>query len=176
MSENLELHDLLERHADAVVARWCDEVLAQYPDRAYAAWTREQDRFANPVGHSVRTGTRGTFAAVLSGGEPGALRAALDEMIRIRAVQQMSATAAVGFVFMLRDIIHDELGKELADARLRPQVAELERRIDAAALAAFDLYAEHRQRLSELRISELKRNIPWAVGRAGQAEVERELG
>ena len=45
-----------------------------------------------------------------------------------------------------------------------------------AALVAFDLYVQYRERVSTLRINELKRNIPWVVTRTNRAEVEREPG
>jgi hypothetical protein len=54
----------------------------------------------------------------------------------------------------------------LENADVRAELVELEAGIDQVALAAFDLYVENRERLVELRIAELKRNIPWAVARA----------
>ena len=36
---------------------------------------------------------------------------------------------------------------------------------DDAALIGFDLYVAYREHLCELRINEVKRTIPWSVGR-----------
>ena len=41
MNERSGLRELLRGRAEVVAARWCDAVLATYPERAYAAWTRE---------------------------------------------------------------------------------------------------------------------------------------
>jgi hypothetical protein len=94
------------------------------------------------------------------------------DIVRIRAVQQMSPSAAVGFVFRLKDAMRAELGDELRDGCFHDEMAELERGVDAAALAAFDVFTEQRERVSELRINELKRNIPWATGRTTRGVVE----
>jgi hypothetical protein len=176
MEEIPELREVLSRKADVVAARWCDAVLATYPERAYAAWTREKDPFANPVGHSLRVGTRAILDALLEGAGGEALRESVRDIVRIRAVQQMPPSVAVGFVFQLKDAVRSVLADELRDRRLAGELARLDRDIDGAAMAAFDVYAEERDRVVELRINELKRNIPWFVGRTGQAAVERELG
>jgi len=176
MKERSVLRELVRRRADVVAARWCDAVLATYPERAYAAWTREKDPFANPVGDSLRVGTRVILDALLDGADAAALRDAVRDIVRIRAVQQMSPSMAVGFVFQLKDALRDVLTDEFRDGPGDGELAGLDRDVDGVAMAAFDVYAEQRERVSELRINELKRNIPWSVGRAGQAAVERELG
>ena len=108
--------------------------------------------------------------------DEAALRDAVRDILRIRAVQQMPPSVAVGFVFQLKDAVRSVLADDLRGHRLDDELARLDRDIDGAAMAAFDVYAEQRDRVVELRIDELKRNIPWYAGRAGQAAVERELG
>jgi hypothetical protein len=172
MVERAVLLDLMKHRAEAIAARWYDAVLAEYPEQTYAVWKRESNRFANPVGHSLRAGTRTILDAVLEGADAEALRGAVADIMRIRAVQQMSPSAAVGFVFRLKDAIRAELGDELRNGSLRDEMAEMEQRVDAVALAAFDVFAEQRELVSELRINELKRNIPWATGRTNRGVVE----
>ena len=172
MVERAVLPELLKRRAEAIAARWYDAVLAEYPEQTYAAWKRESDRFANPVGHSLKVGTRTILDAVLEGADAETLRGAMAEIVRIRAVQQMSPSAAVGFVFRLKDAIRAELGDELRNGSLHEEMVEMEQRVDALALAAFDVFTEQRELVSELRINELKRNIPWATGRTNRGVVE----
>jgi hypothetical protein len=176
MNETSGIRELLKARAEVVAANWCDAVLATYPERTYAAWTRELDPFANPVGHSLRVGTRAILDAVLDGADEATMRTVVADVMRIRAVQQMSPSTAVGFVFQLKNVVRSELAGRTADPRLEAERTDLDRRIDEVALAAFDVFTEHRERVAELRIAELKKNIPWAAGRAGQAMVERELG
>ncbi|MGD2071411.1 MAG: RsbRD N-terminal domain-containing protein [Gemmatimonadota bacterium] len=167
------LEELLKQREERIRGRWLDAALAAYSPEARVAWTRERNRFANPVGHSLRVGLEAILGAVLDG-EADGLRDGLDEIMRIRAVQRMSPREAVGFVFTLKEVIRDELvdvaradgGTRRRDPPSAAELARVDDRIDRVALAAFDLYVDHRERLSELRIRELKRNIPWAATRA----------
>jgi hypothetical protein len=170
------LRDELKRRADRILDRWVEDSLAAYPAEAGVAWTRERDPFANPVGHSLRTGTKALLQSLLDGADIEETRRGLDEIVRIRAVQQMSPSRAISFVFLLKDVIHAELGAALAEPALRAELRDLETRIDGAALVAFDLFVQYRERVSTLRINELKKNIPWVVTRANRAVAEREQG
>jgi hypothetical protein len=76
---------------------------------------------------------------------------ALEGVVRIRAVQNFSASEAVGFVLLLKPALRAELpaGPEIE--------ADLDRRIDQIALAAFDLYARCREQIYEVRLREAGR-------------------
>lgn len=159
------LRERLEAHRDVIVQRWCDDALTAYADTAATAFAREHDRFANPVGHSIRAGTRAIFDALINGEDDAAIRGALDGILSIRAVQQMPVDQAVGFLFHLKDLIRAELNGMGDARRMGPALVELERRIDRAVLAAFETYVAYRELVCELRINEVKRSIPWSVAR-----------
>lgn len=164
----MKLADLLRDRRDAIVERWLDGALSVYPAPAARALARRRDRFANPVGHSLRTGLGGILEALGEGpdgpGGPDARRH-LREIIRIRAVQQLTAAQAVGFVFGLKDAIRAELGPLNGDPGIWAELAELERGIDDVALAAFEVYAECREHICELRVNEVKRQVAWVMER-----------
>jgi len=155
------LRERLQEHRDAIVERWCRDALAAYADTAATAFVRERDRFANPVGHSIRTGTCEIFDALVQGADDAVIRGALDSILSIRAVQQLPVDQAIGFLFHLKDLIRAELNEDVDDRAL----VDLERRIDRAALAAFETYVAYRELVCELRINEVKRSVPWAVTR-----------
>jgi len=159
------LRDLLREHEDAIVERWLQDTLAVYPCGAAAAFGRERDRFANPVGHSLRSGTRAIFDALLDDPESERLGHALDEILSIRAIQQLPVGQAVGFLFRLKDLIRESLNGSTGNRAVEVALVELERRIDCAALRAFETYVAYRELVCELRINELKRSVPWSAGR-----------
>jgi hypothetical protein len=169
------LRELLKRRRAEIAERWFQDALSAYPSRAVDAWCRERDPFANPVGHALREGTRAVLDAVVDGTGPAAVRDGLGETLKIRAIQEMAPSVALAFVFRLKPVIRAELGQALGNDTVLRELAELEAAIDQAALTAFDLYVEHRERLVELRIAELKRNIPWAVARAELAAAGSHL-
>jgi len=159
------LLELMQRNADEIVGRWLEDGISTYAPEAVPALTRQRDRFANPLGHSLRVGTRAIFDALVRHGDDDAMRSALDEIVRMRAVQQLSPSEALGFLFRLKDHLRAELGSELEYPGVRRQLTEMDRRIDEVALVAFDLYVDYRERLAEVRISEIKRTTPWFVGK-----------
>jgi hypothetical protein len=155
------LREMLREHEDTIVERWFRDTLAVYPGGAAAAFGRERDQFANPVGHSLRRGTRAVFDALLEDGETDALGRALDDILSIRAVQQMPAGQAVGFLFHLKAVIREVLDGATADPAVAAQITGLDHRIDVAALKAFETYVAYRELVCELRINEIKRTVPW---------------
>jgi hypothetical protein len=173
----MTLKQLLRENKDAIVARWLDDVLATYPEPSSGILSRRSDRFANPVGHSLRAGTESMFESLFEESEPASANPHLQEIVRIRAIQQFSASEAVGFVFRLRAAIQAVLGETLGDRRLTSDWQECEDRINRLALAAFDHFVRCRERVYELRVNELKRQIPWAVrrmnGRAAAPEPQQ---
>jgi len=170
------IRELLRRHRDEVARTWFEDTLSAYPARAVEAWVRERDPFANPVGHGLRVGTGAVVDWLLGDGDAHTMRRGLDDILRVRAVQELSPGDALRFVFRLKAVLRAELGEALADPTLRQELAGLEARIDEIGLEAFELFLAHRERLYELRVAELKRTIPWIAARDELAAAEREAG
>jgi hypothetical protein len=170
------LAELLREHRDAVVQRWAADILATYPEEAADVFGRVRDRFANPVGHSVRTGAQGIVAALCDGMDPDQIRAGLREIIVVRAVQQFSASQAVGFVFRLKDAIRGELADAARDPGVAADLAALDAAIDRIALVAFDVFTECREQIYQLRVNEVRRCVAWVADRMSRRDAERAAG
>jgi hypothetical protein len=167
----MSLQAVLQDRRDAIVVRWSDEALAAYPADGGAFFKRQKDRFANPVGHTVRVGTRALFDALVNGGEEAAVREQLEAMLKVRAVQQFPASTAVGFVLGLKGAVRAELG----EVRRRELAAELERfeaQVDRLALVAFDVFVDCREQLARVRISEMQRKVSWIVGQLNRRSAD----
>ena len=165
----------MQKKKDAVVQRWLEDALATYHEDASALFGREKDPFANPVGHSLRVGMRGIFDDLLDGTQSEKTRQHLHEIIKIRAVQQFSASQAVRFVFRLKEVIRAELGNAARDPQLASELTELEGRIDRMALAAFDIFVQCREQVCELRVNEAKRRVSWIVDKLNERGSNPEL-
>jgi hypothetical protein len=166
--------DLLDARMDTIVERWGDAVLSAYPPDSAALFRAQRDPFANPLGHSVRKGTDGVLRAMLNDMDPEELRSHLDEIIRIRAVQQLTPPEALAFVFSLRSIVRDVVPEAESEPRYRGDLAKMDRMIDEVALAAFEIYAARREEVSELRINEVKRQVSWVMGKMNRQQAGPE--
>jgi hypothetical protein len=164
------IRELLQKKKDAIVRRWLDAVLATYPEEASAAFKRQKDPFANPVGHSLRVGTRRIFEAMLDGMDIEEIRHHLDAIIKIRAVQQLPPSQAVCFVFPLKEAVRAELGQAIEEPPLAAELTALEAEIDRIALVAFDIFVACREQVWELRVSEVKRRVSWVVDKMNERD------
>ncbi len=165
----MSLEELLRQKREGIVGRWLDEVLAAYPAEGGAFFKRQRDRFANPVGQTVREGTDGLFQALVEGADGEAMEPLLADMLRVRAIQEMAPSAAVGFVPRLKAAIRAELAEASKDAALASELVRFEQRIDRLALQAFDVYVGFRERLAQIRVRELQRQVDWILARLNGA-------
>ncbi len=171
----ISLGDLLQKNKDSIIEKWLEDVFATYPDDSSALLKDQKDPFANPVGTSLRKGTRGIFEALLDGPNVEAIRRHLHEIIKIRAVQQFSASKAVGFVFLLKEALRGKLGSAAGDPRLSSDLTRIEEQIDRIALDAFDIFVHYREQVYELRVNELKRRSSWVVDRINRRCIDPDV-
>jgi hypothetical protein len=170
------LGGLLEQYKEAIVRRWVDEVLATYPADAAESFRREQDQFANPVGHSVRVGVRGLVDGLTDGMDATGLRRCLTDIVKIRAVQAIPSPDALRFVFDLKHVVRAVLGEVADDPAVRVELAEFDRRVDELALLAFEIYVGQREQVYALRVNEARRRVAWVVEKLNQGGGEEESG
>jgi len=168
------LAELLDANKEAVHRRWLADTLASYPEDAAVAFGRQKDPFANPVGAGLREGTRGILDALVEGTDPDGAQNDLEKIIKIRSVQEFSASGAVGFVFRLKEVLRAELGRAAGDPGLAPEWAKLDGRIDRIGLAAFDVFVGCREQVCQLRINDVKRNVSWVLEKMQQRGLDPE--
>ncbi|MFB3817769.1 MAG: RsbRD N-terminal domain-containing protein [Candidatus Methylomirabilales bacterium] len=153
---------LLAPQRDRLAAAWLSRTLLTYPEATARFLEQERDPFRNPVGQALAAGLAALLDELLGEMDPGRLVAALDPIVRMRAVQAFTARQAVGFVFLLKPLLRRACQAQgCADA-----LPALEARVDETALLAFDLYTACRERVQELRAGEARRR-QWLAARTG---------
>jgi hypothetical protein len=160
------LPEILRERREALADRWRELVLESYPPQAVAFLGQEKDGFRNPVGATIRQAIDELTEALVTGGGRDGPAAALDAMVRMRAVQNFSPAQTVGFVFLFRRALADVLRDELAGVRAEELIG-LDARLDEMALEAWDRYASCRDKVSELRAREATARTYALLKRAG---------
>jgi hypothetical protein len=168
------LAEALAQSRGAILERWIESVIVGYPEDTARFLRRQADRFANPVGASLREGLAGVLDGVLAGADPGALEPALDRVIRVRAVQGLSPAVAVGFVFELKRLLREGLGGGQAGSAA--DLAEIESSVDRTALIAFEVYMRCREQLWAIRNAEVKNLSVGIMERVAEWRARREAG
>jgi hypothetical protein len=95
------------------------------------------------------------------------MREYLDPMIRIRAIQNFTASQATSFILSLKNIIRETLKRQLEKNDLEKELLELDTKIDRLLLLAFDIYMECREKIYDLKANEEKNKVFKAFKRAG---------
>jgi RsbT co-antagonist protein rsbRD N-terminal domain len=137
----------------AIAQRWLDLTLCAYPRQSMQFLLHETDCFRNPVGQTHKDAIPLLVDELFGDMNTVKVRQALEGIVRIRAVQNLSAKDAVGFVFLLKEIFQQELS---ADG---PIFLEVDRRVDVMALVAFDLYSQCREQISAIQVSEARSRV-----------------
>ena len=150
------LKDVLFNKKSSIVDIWIQLIVETYPSRTSGFLKSQKDRFSNPVGFTISSTAECIYDEIINGSDFGKIKLLLNDIIKIRAIQNFSPSSAIGFIFSLKKVIRDELGAELSEKKNVDEFSKLESAIDRIALIAFDLYMEAREKVFKIRVNEIK--------------------
>jgi len=136
--------------------RWFHLILETYPAGTSRFLKQEKDRFANPVGYTISQEIEALYDELLQEMNSDKLAVCLDNIIRIRVVQDFSPSQTIAFIFLLKKAIREELASEIAENRVFEELLKFESKIDKLVLFALDIYMECREKVYEIRVNEAK--------------------
>ena len=147
-----------------LVEKWIAAVISSYPPESTKFFIDTKDPFANPVGSTIKRSISLLFAEVIKETmDPIKVNEAMDPIIRLRAVQEMSPSKAVSFIFVIKHLIRKELDRlpqaKNQDKKIEALLAALEANVDALLLTAMDIYVGCRDKVYSLRINQAKESV-----------------
>ena len=152
----MALIELLTQNKDSILQRWLKLISDTYPTEV-SGFLNGKDRFSNPVGYTISQEIDALYEELLQGrADSDKASASLDNIIKIRAIQDFSPQEAISFVFLLKKAITDELVSEIEKKESFGEWLNFESRIDKLASVAFDKYVKCREKIFELRVNEVK--------------------
>jgi len=163
---------VIAEHRDEILERWVDGIIEGYPEETAKFLRSKTDRFANPVGAGLREGLAEVLDGIIRGVEPNELSSALDRVIRVRAVQEFAPSAAVSFVFDLKDLVREAVGGTNADAD--GFLDTIDARIERLGLCAFDVYMGCREQMWAIRAQEIRNQSVGIMERVAEWRERRE--
>lgn len=149
-----DIAGILAAKRKQIIAIWIERTLNSYQGPGF--FIRSRDPFANPVGMQVRSGLTAVFDLLCAGAEPEAFVQHVDQVIRIRAVQEFTASQAVVPFLELKWVVKEVLGEDASGGALVRQLNEFDCAVERVALLAFDLYCQCREQLYRNRVQELR--------------------
>jgi len=162
----VNLENLLTHKRSTIQKKWLRMVIETYPSETVLFLKRQKDPFSNPVGSIISQGLEDIFGELLKGIDYERVSTYLDNIIRVRAVQDFTPSQAISFIFLLKKAIREELEKEVRENGLSKELLALESRIDELALIAFDIFMECREKIYEFKAMELNNQTYSLLKRA----------
>ena len=156
----METNSVLGQKKASILHRWFALTLDGYSSGAADFFGKETDSFANPVGSTLLDGLKILLSYLVDGADPGKLSEAseaLENIVKIRAVQDFSPSQALSFIFLLKKAVRLELKDDIRKGLVSPdELLALESGIDDLGLLAFDVYMKCRENIYELRTNQTK--------------------
>ena len=134
----MALLDLLSDKKIEILERWRELVFDSYVPETARFLKSQKDRFANPIAYQLTRGLTGILEVILLDQETDQAKAQLDEVLRLKALQDASPSRAMAFIFVLKPVLREKLAQELEDPAVAGEMVELEARLDGLALLGFD--------------------------------------
>ena len=147
------IREQLKENREKILKKWFESIVETYPAETVKFLKKTKDQFHNPVGQTIREGIEGILVELTGEGEIEKITPFLDRIIRIRAIQDFTPSEAVSFIFQLKGIIRQELDVNKIDS---DELTRLDKKIDELALLTFDIYMGCREKLYELKATELR--------------------
>jgi hypothetical protein len=150
----MALKDFLSRNKSAILERWFSKILESYPSDSTGFLKRQKRRFANPVGYTTEKGLAGIFDWLLQDKGFEEVTPFIDDIVRIRAIQDLAPSQALVFLFHVKSLVREQI---VSQGQVSPEeLRDFDTRIDALSLISFDIYMKHRERVYELKANEVK--------------------
>lgn len=155
----MPIKDLLSKKRQKIVKKSFELTLTTYPEESQSFLKEHSRQFTNPVGYTLYNSIEQIVDKIINDEPVENFISPLEEIIRIRAVQDFTPSQAIGFIFLIKKAIHDELEKEVAP----DQIIDLLSRIDSLSLIAFDIFMKYRERIYEIKSKELIDRTWWIL-------------
>ncbi|MCP4757156.1 MAG: hypothetical protein GY866_40350 [Proteobacteria bacterium] len=168
------LVDRLSQNKDEIVAKWVRKAMGAYSTEAVTVLKRNQDQFANPLSHIISKNLKHLFDELLIGVDAERIAPFLDEVVRMKAVQDFTPSKALGFIQDLKDVLEEYLEAGSDQEKNLPELLTMEREIDKIALLSFDIYVSCREKLFEIRANEIRNQTHMLIRRVNEMDKQKE--
>lgn len=133
-----------------VLRKWIDLVFDTYPPDTAAVLKSRGDRFANPVSYTIVSNLGKILDGLLDGVEVETLFPCLEEIIKIRAVQNFTPETAVCFMPLLKQAIGSESDFKVTEG--------MNVKIEKLSVACVNIYNDCRKKIEIIQAREKEKS------------------
>ncbi|MCG6551471.1 MAG: RsbRD N-terminal domain-containing protein [Candidatus Magnetominusculus sp. LBB02] len=154
----MKLRDILLKERNAILDGWYKLILGTYPIESRVFLAKKNDAAANPVGHVIAVSIEGILQELLSGMDTKRMASLLDDIIRVRAVQDCCPSEAISLILLLKQALRDAARGHLKGEQLVSELLAFEDEVDRLTLLSFDIFMKCREDIFDLKVNELRRS------------------
>jgi len=145
----------LKENRDTILKMWVDQTINTYKPEMVRFLKKEKDQFSNPVRNTIITSLEKIIDSMLNGIGVEEYHG-LEDIIKLRAVQEFSPSEALSFLFSLKKIIRDGILNSEQNSQIISEAFIMDEKFDTLYALAFDIYNDCRIKIQEIKISEIK--------------------
>ena len=157
-----------------LINKWIQRAMAVYPTESLTVLSRNKDPFANPMPHLISKGVTELFEQFLKGIDEKTIEPILDGIVRLKAVQALSPSRALAFIFDLKDILADFFKDQRSDPKCMEFLLKSGKDVDRIASVAFDIYVGCRESLFEIKTNEIRNQTHMLIRRVSEMDKQNE--
>lgn len=168
----MKIKSLLLDQKPTVLKKWFDLILDTYPSETSDFLKRQDNNPADPVSQIIHAGIEGLYDGLIHDIDSDTMHAQLDSIVRVRAIQDFTASEAINFIFHLKKLIRTELEQDIREQDLYEELHAIESDIDGMINMAFDIYMACREKIYELKANEMRN---WTYRAVKHSKAYREV-
>jgi hypothetical protein len=164
----MNLNQMLNSKKKVILEKWFDAAIESYHQDTAKFLKSHKDQFTNPVGNIIYQGLENLLNEILNNPDKEKTTKYLDDIIRIRAVQDFLPSEALYFISQLKLIIREELAEEIKKGDLNSDLEKFDYEIDKLIFIAFDIFMKCREKIYDLKANELRNMTLKLIERANR--------
>jgi len=149
------LQKFLKENRDTILQKWVDQTINTYEPEMVRFLKKEKNQFSNPVRNTILTSLEKIIDSMLNGIGVEEYHG-LEDMIKLRAVQEFSPSEALSFLFNLKKIIRKGLLESKQSDQIISEACIMDEKFDTLYALAFDIYNDCRTKIQEIKMAEIK--------------------
>ena len=161
----MRLKKFLTDHKKEITERWFEIIIQTYPAESFKFFSESTKKFSNPVGYTIHEEISSIYEDMVNLSCTEHTEKSLENIIKIRAVQEFTPTEAVSFIFRVKGIVRESAAELIPNSISIKEINNLDDFCDELACKAFDLYMSAREKLYEIKANEVRKRTQKIIDR-----------
>jgi hypothetical protein len=153
----LTLNNSLLAKKRQILSKWQSLAMSSYASHNLLNGKTGTGRFTDPISYVTIENTTRLYDLLISEVNDVDYLAPLEEICRLRAVQDIQPSSALSFIPALKQLVREELADEIGKGLFSDELENLDKHIDNINAMAVNTYSGCIARINQVRINEMKR-------------------